>query len=103
MVLQLAENGEKERSEIQIPQELSGKRFDVALATLYPEYSRSRLQSWIKSGDALIEGEKRRPRDPVTTGEHVTLQAAQQEVVQRIDCECNMHPSITLFYPVKTT
>ena len=82
MVLQLAENGEKERSEIQIPQELSGKRFDVALATLYPEYSRSRLQSWIKSGDALIEGEKRRPRDPVTTGEHVTLQAAQQEVVQ---------------------
>ncbi len=69
-------------TEIEIPQELEGKRFDVALATLYPEYSRSRLQSWIKSGDAQIAGEQRRPRDPVATGERVTLKAEPEEVVQ---------------------
>ncbi|MBC8519075.1 MAG: 23S rRNA pseudouridine(1911/1915/1917) synthase RluD [Gammaproteobacteria bacterium] len=65
-----------------IPEELSGKRFDVALATLFPEFSRSRLQSWIRSGDALIDGEKRRPRDSVATGEEVRLQAEREEEVQ---------------------
>lgn len=69
-------------TEMEIPQELEGKRFDVALAALYPEYSRSRLQSWIKSGDALIAGEQRRPRDPVIAGERVTLKAEPEEVVQ---------------------
>ena len=67
---------------VTIPPELAGKRFDVALATLYPEFSRSRLQSWIKSGDALIAGEQRRPKDPVAEGEVVTLQAEPDEVVQ---------------------
>lgn len=67
---------------VAIPPELAGKRFDVALATLYPEFSRSRLQSWIKSGDALIAGEQRRPKDPVSEGEVVTLDAEPEEVVQ---------------------
>lgn len=65
-----------------IPADLAGKRFDVALATLFPEFSRSRLQSWIKSGDALVAGEKRRPRDPVAEGEVVTLLVEPEEEVQ---------------------
>ena len=83
MVPQQAENREQEQQgEVQIPQELSGKRFDVALAALFPEFSRSRLQTWIKSGDALIAGEKRRPRDSVAEGEVVTLMAEPEEEVQ---------------------
>ncbi|MBT7307067.1 MAG: 23S rRNA pseudouridine(1911/1915/1917) synthase RluD [Gammaproteobacteria bacterium] len=70
-----------EKSEKVIPEALAGKRFDVALATLFPEFSRSRLQSWIKSGDALIDGEQRRPRDPVSAGERVTLEAEQEVAV----------------------
>jgi 23S rRNA pseudouridine1911/1915/1917 synthase len=64
-----------------ISPELAGKRFDVALAALCPEFSRSRLQSWIKSGDARIDGEQRRPKDPVAAGEVVTLQVEPEEEV----------------------
>ena len=59
-----------------VPLEAGGKRFDQALAELFPEYSRSRLAEWIKSGDALLDGVARRPRDPVRGGETVTLAAA---------------------------
>ncbi len=65
-----------------IPEEHAGKRFDVALAALFPDFSRSRLQSWIRSGDALIQGEKRRPRDSVAEGEEVRLQIEREEEVQ---------------------
>ncbi len=70
-----------EKEAVQIPESLDGKRFDVALATLFPEYSRSRLQAWIKSGDALVAGEQRRPKDPVTAGERVELSAEPEEAV----------------------
>lgn len=85
---QQTESGEKTETGIEtsapvaIPEALAGKRFDVALATLFPEFSRSRLKGWIQSGDALIDGEQRRPKDPVATGEVVTLQAEPDEVVQ---------------------
>ncbi len=74
--------GELSTTTVTIPAELSGKRFDVALAALCPEFSRSRLQSWIKAGDAQINGEQRRPRDPVAEGELVTLRTGPEEVVQ---------------------
>jgi 23S rRNA pseudouridine1911/1915/1917 synthase len=59
-----------------VPLAAGGKRFDQALAELFPEYSRSRLAEWIKSGDALLDGIARRPRDLVRGGEAVTLAAA---------------------------
>ena len=39
-----------------VPDEAAGRRFDAVLAELFPEYSRSRLAAWIKSGDALLAG-----------------------------------------------
>ncbi|MBN4658867.1 RNA pseudouridine synthase, partial [Escherichia coli] len=45
------------------------------LAELFPEYSRSRLAAWIKSGDAKLDGRTVRPRDPVLGGETVTVEA----------------------------
>jgi len=59
-----------------VPDRASGRRFDVVLAELFPEYSRSRLAEWIKSGEALLDGRPARPRDPVRCGETVTLAAA---------------------------
>ena len=56
-----------------VPDAAAGRRFDAVLAELFPEYSRSRLASWIKSGDARLDGETVRPRDPVRGGEAVTL------------------------------
>ena len=48
-----------------VPDEAAGRRFDAVLAELFPDYSRSRLSAWIKSGDARLDGETARPRDPV--------------------------------------
>ncbi|MFC7302338.1 23S rRNA pseudouridine(1911/1915/1917) synthase RluD [Cognatiluteimonas weifangensis] len=59
-----------------VPEAAAGRRFDAVLAELFPEYSRSRLAAWIKSGDALLAGAPARPRDPVRGGEAVLLHAA---------------------------
>ncbi len=56
-----------------VPDDASGRRFDAVLAELFPEFSRSRLAEWIKSGDALLDTRQVRPRDPVRGGETVTL------------------------------
>jgi 23S rRNA pseudouridine1911/1915/1917 synthase len=58
-----------------VPDAASGRRFDAVLAELFPEYSRSRLAEWIKSGDARLDGRQARPRDPVRGGETVALTA----------------------------
>ena len=56
-----------------VPDNAAGRRFDAVLAELFPDYSRSRLSAWIKSGDALLDGREVRPRDPVRGGEAVSL------------------------------
>ena len=61
-----------------VPDSAAGRRFDAVLAELFPEYSRSRLSSWIKSGDARLDGEQVRPRDPVRGGEAVSLRVVQE-------------------------
>jgi 23S rRNA pseudouridine1911/1915/1917 synthase len=58
-----------------VPETSAGRRFDAVLAELFPEFSRSRLSTWIKSGDALLDGRPVRPRDPVRGGEEVVLTA----------------------------
>ena len=58
-----------------VPDSAAGRRFDAVLAELFPEFSRSRLAEWIKSGDALLDGKSARPRDPVRGGEAVSLRA----------------------------
>jgi 23S rRNA pseudouridine1911/1915/1917 synthase len=67
------EDAEFELQEASVPLSLAGKRFDQALAEMFPDFSRSRLTEWIKSGDALLDGQAVRPRDPVRGGESVAL------------------------------
>jgi len=62
-----------------VPSELAGLRLDRALAKMFPEYSRSRIKSWIVSGHVFVDGESLRPRDGVSGGEVVEL-TAQAEV-----------------------
>ena len=61
-----------------VPEELAGLRLDQALAALFPAYSRARLTRWVKEGQVLVDGERRRPRDPVHGGETVALEAEQE-------------------------
>jgi 23S rRNA pseudouridine1911/1915/1917 synthase len=41
---------------LQVPENEAGQRLDSALARLLPQYSRSRLQVWIKAGQLRVEG-----------------------------------------------
>ena len=68
-----SEDAEYELQEAAVPLSLAGKRFDQALAEMFPDFSRSRLTEWIKSGDALLDGQPARPRAPVRGGETVLL------------------------------
>lgn len=62
-----------------IPHELAGLRLDQALARLFPDYSRARLQRWVKDGQVTVNDRQMRPRDTVYGGECVVLQALQTE------------------------
>lgn len=62
-----------------IPEELAGKRLDQALAQLFPDYSRARLQRWVKEGQVTVNERQMRPRDTVYTGDHIVLVALQTE------------------------
>jgi 23S rRNA pseudouridine1911/1915/1917 synthase len=56
-----------------VPDELAGRRFDQALVAMFPDFSRSRLAEWIRSGAARLDDAQVRPRDPVHAGQRVTL------------------------------
>ena len=68
-----------ERKATRIPRELAGLRAVQALATLFPDYSRSRIQAWMKSGNVRIDDRAARPRDRVAGGELVVLSVAPAE------------------------
>ncbi len=61
--------------------EHAGKRLDQVLAVLFPDYSRSRLQEWVKEGLVTVDGTVRRPRDKLLGGERVELEARWEERV----------------------
>ena len=56
-----------------VPDELSGLRADQALASLFPEHSRARIQKWIRDGTATLDGAAVRARDRVAGGEQVSI------------------------------
>lgn len=56
-----------------IPEALAGQRLDRVLAELFPEYSRTRLQQWLKAGHLHVDGMSPAPRTPVGGGEVVML------------------------------
>jgi 23S rRNA pseudouridine1911/1915/1917 synthase len=57
----------------EIPPESAGLRLDQALARLFPEYSRSRLQAWLKEGLLTVEGASPEGKRSVSGGEKVVL------------------------------
>jgi 23S rRNA pseudouridine1911/1915/1917 synthase len=68
----------------------AGKRLDVVLAERFPEYSRSRLKSWIEHGQVLVNGSTARPKDKMSGDEEIQLYA--QPVESESACEAQDIP-----------
>ena len=66
------------RLSAQVSPESGGQRLDQVAAQLFPDYSRSRLQGWIKDGSLLVDGEVKRTRDIVLGGERLELDAERE-------------------------
>lgn len=62
-----------------VPEEMMGSRLDFAATELFPGYSRSRIQSWIKSGDLTVNGSTAKPKDKMLGGEQLKLIAEMEE------------------------
>jgi 23S rRNA pseudouridine1911/1915/1917 synthase len=56
-----------------VPAELAGQRLDQALARMFPEHSRSRLQSWLREGHIQLDSRAATPKQKIWGGEQVRL------------------------------
>lgn len=56
-----------------VPIEWAGERLDAAIARLFPQFSRSRLSTWLKAGYIDVSGESRAGKSKVIGGEVVRL------------------------------
>jgi 23S rRNA pseudouridine1911/1915/1917 synthase len=66
---------------LKVPDGLGGKRLDQAAALLLPEFSRSRLKSWIDAGRLTVGGEEAKPRALLQGGEELVLDAELEAAV----------------------
>ncbi|MCU7838993.1 MAG: 23S rRNA pseudouridine(1911/1915/1917) synthase RluD [Candidatus Thiodiazotropha sp. (ex Troendleina suluensis)] len=64
-----------------IPEERAGSRLDQVLAEQFPEFSRNRLQHWIKQGLVELDGRPCKAKEKVRGGEAVSLRPLLQEEV----------------------
>lgn len=56
-----------------IEEQFSGFRLDQALSQMMPDYSRSRIQDWIKSGFITLNDKTVKPREKVYLGDRLQL------------------------------
>jgi len=52
-----------------------GRRLDQIAAEIFADYSRSRLQQWIKSGELTVDGRQQTPKFKLLGGEQLTISA----------------------------
>ncbi|MCQ8179649.1 23S rRNA pseudouridine(1911/1915/1917) synthase RluD [Methylomonas sp. SURF-1] len=65
-----------------VPEELAGMRLDQCLAEVFPDYSRSKLQTWIRAGRVLVDGEVMKGREKLDGGEEIELDAEAERVIE---------------------
>ena len=59
-----------------VPSALAGLRLDRALAQLFPEHSRTRLQGWIRDGRVTVDAARADVKRKVWGGERIAVAAA---------------------------
>ncbi len=61
--------------QFELPASAAGLRLDQALAAALPQYSRARLQRWIRNGAVRLKGQAARARDRMQGGEQIVVEA----------------------------
>ena len=56
-----------------MPEALAGLRLDQALAQMFPEHSRSRLQKWLREGYVRLDSREAKSKQKIWGGEHVEI------------------------------
>jgi len=67
-----------------VPADFAGQRFDWTLAKMFPQYSRAKLQTWIKAGKVSVDGQALKARDKLKGGEIIRLEIIPEAVVQAV-------------------
>ncbi|VAW67159.1 Ribosomal large subunit pseudouridine synthase D [hydrothermal vent metagenome] len=70
---EISSNDQQEIINKTVPLEYASQRVDAVLVKMFPDYSRSRLQQWIKSGRVLLNGQQPRAKDKVIGDEVIEL------------------------------
>ncbi|MEW8201829.1 MAG: 23S rRNA pseudouridine(1911/1915/1917) synthase RluD [Candidatus Thiodiazotropha endolucinida] len=65
-----------------IPEEYAGSRLDQVLSDQFPEFSRSRLQHWIKLGLVELDGRPCKAKQRIRGGELIILRPIPQDEVE---------------------
>ncbi len=61
------------QKQITIPREYHSQRVDSVLAQLLPEYSRSQISSWIKTGSVTLNHKPCKPKDKTMDGDLIQI------------------------------
>jgi len=59
----------------QVTADSAGSRLDQAAVELFPDFSRGRLQQWIKQGELTVDGKRAKPSSRVLGGEKLSIEA----------------------------
>ena len=76
-----------------VPTHLAGQRLDKVLTELFPHYSRSRLQIWLKQGYITLDGARCQPKHKVIGAETVQMELPAEApsddlLAEAIDIDC---------------
>lgn len=67
-----------------VPREQAGNRLDKVLAKLFPEYSRSRLQDWLKQGHIRMDGAPCQAKQKVQGDELLQIDVPEPEFTDEV-------------------
>ena len=78
---------ESRNHSVAVPADFAGLRLDQALAKLLPEYSRNRLQEWVRTGHVTLDGNPAAAKTKVWGGERIVVAPQASPSTERHDPE----------------
>jgi len=66
----------------EVPIASAGMRLDQVLVEIFPDYSRNKLQTWIKAERVTVNGQQLKAKDRLEGGEDIILNAEEEAVTE---------------------